>query len=119
MYSILDILANPPDSFLPSSHSSGPTPKSKVATVLKKRDYSHNFPEPDFCAPNSPKHVVDKARCIYILIDEVFSPIFTKDLQPFFPIRKLKQISRLKYSLYLFIIDKKRERPIFTPSEDR
>ncbi|KAJ9053998.1 hypothetical protein DSO57_1019014 [Entomophthora muscae] len=102
MGAMLETIANPPESIMNSCHVGGPSSsKSKLPILsMRKRDWAVYFPEKDFIAPNSPKNVVDKARIISILVDEIFMPIFDKRLKPF------------------FTIIKKRDRPIFIPAED-
>ncbi|KAI0221689.1 hypothetical protein L0F63_000423 [Massospora cicadina] len=98
MDAMLEAFTNPPEAI---GCASGAPTKSKTPVMsMKKRDWAVYFPEKDFIAPNSPKNVVDKARCISVLIDEIFQPIFLKRLKPF------------------FATIKKRDRPIFTPAED-
>lgn len=90
MDAMLEVIANPPDAIMGSSHVPGTiASKSRFPVIsMKKRDWALYFPEKDFIAPNSPKNVVDKARIISVLIDEIFLPIFSKRLKPFFSISK-------------------------------
>lgn len=101
MDAMIEIFANPPESYNPINTTKVMSKSRLAAAAITRRDWIELYPESEFCAPNSPRNVVDKARCITVLINEVFSPIFSKHLQPF------------------FTAVKKRDRPIFTPGEDK
>lgn len=98
---MIEIFANPPESYNPVNTSKVMSKSRLAAAAITRRDWIELYPESEFCAPNSPRNVVDKARCITVLINEVYDPLFTKLLQPF------------------FTAVKKRDRPIFTPGEDK